>query len=134
MRPLETLDGSRCVAAVRLADPIGELVLVSSDDIDAAIGRPAIHDDIFETRIPLREHGPDGSLDKRAWLKEGVTIEIVGRVMPSPHDRLVVGGWLGNSPRLPTTFQRLLRGALQAHALQVASTSCEAKQLGAYRG
>src|ERR1041384_2432911 len=42
---------------------IAELRLVFSDDLNAVVGAVAVDDNVFEIRIILHQHGPEGCLD-----------------------------------------------------------------------
>ena len=48
---------------IRLADPVGNLLLILSYDLHRAIRRPAIDDDIFDARILLLDHAQNRLLD-----------------------------------------------------------------------
>jgi len=52
------------LAAVGLGDPPGQAVGVAADDLQAAVGGAAIHDDIFQARVVLAEHGADGGFQE----------------------------------------------------------------------
>ena len=61
---LEALvDGMR-LAPVRLAFPMGQVAFVFADDVHAAVGGAAVDDDVLQPRIPLIQHGQDGSLQE----------------------------------------------------------------------
>ncbi len=49
-------------AFVRLGDPIGKPVGVLFYDVDSAVGRAAVNDDVFDIRIALTEHRQHGLL------------------------------------------------------------------------
>ena len=53
---------------ILLAHPIGQPVFVSPDDIDGAVGRAAVHDDVLEIGVALKEDGADCLLDELALI------------------------------------------------------------------
>ena len=59
----ETLVEGVGLAVVLFADPIGEMLLVFFDDVDAAVGAATVDEDVFEVGVALAEDGVDGLLE-----------------------------------------------------------------------
>jgi len=67
-RPLPTsLDGVG-LAGVRLTDPLGQPRCVALQDSDRAVRRTAVENPIFEVRVPLQQHRPDGGFQELALI------------------------------------------------------------------
>jgi hypothetical protein len=56
------VDGVR-LAAVGFADP-GQLVLILMQDIQGAVGRSAVHNNVFQVRVVLPQDGLDRLFDE----------------------------------------------------------------------
>ncbi|MNN86034.1 hypothetical protein D3C81_2033910 [compost metagenome] len=50
--------------AVRRAFPVAQVTFVLTDDVHAAVGRPAVDDDVFQTRIALVQHRQNGAFQE----------------------------------------------------------------------
>ena len=68
------------LAAIRLALPIRQLLFVLSDDLDTVVGASTVDDDVLKVRVVLFQNGEDGLFQALPWLKEGVTMDIFGRL------------------------------------------------------
>ena len=64
------IDGSG-LAAVLLADPVRQMLLVSLDHLDAVVCAPPIHDDAFQVGILLAEDGQDRLFQEPSLLVRG---------------------------------------------------------------
>ena len=60
----ETLAYSICGSAVFFGDPKGKVFLILLDEVDTAVSRAAVNDDIFEIRITLPDNRLNGFLDE----------------------------------------------------------------------
>jgi hypothetical protein len=67
--PLEAFDKAERLAAIRLTDPIGNMLLVLADNLNRLVPRAAVDDDEFEVGIPLIQYTAQRAL------KEGCLIE-----------------------------------------------------------
>ncbi len=61
------------LAFIGLGDPPGDLasIGITLDDLDTAIGRAAIHDQVFDVGIILPQHRLDGLLDEAGVIEAG---------------------------------------------------------------
>ncbi len=51
------------LALVGLADNVGQPVAVGAEDVECAVGRTAVDDDVLDVRVALREYRPDRLLE-----------------------------------------------------------------------
>ena len=63
------------LSTVFLADPIGQVLFVLSNDLDRLVGASTINDDVFEIRIALRQNRIDRACD------------VIALVVTRRHDR-----------------------------------------------
>ena|SRR5438128_3139394 len=68
---LETFIDGMHLPAIFLADPVGEMLFVLTNDVDAFVVAAAVDDDVLKRLVPLIEHRQDRFFEKLSLIKRG---------------------------------------------------------------